>query len=82
MNKNILTQNIDKYGIINLIIIVSIPIIMALIIADKQDVINTNVNYNYEETTTTTTITTKQCQASPCPNKAEKGSSYCSIHKK
>lgn len=33
--KNIFTENIDKYGIINLIIWVSIPIIIALIITPK-----------------------------------------------
>lgn len=35
--KNIFTQNIDKYGIINLIIWVSIPVILAIIIVPMQN---------------------------------------------
>ena len=39
--KNIFKENIDKYGIINLIIWVSIPIIIVLIIEYKQDISST-----------------------------------------
>ena len=42
--KNIFTENIDKYGIINLIIWVSIPVILAIIIAGKYDFCNTNTH--------------------------------------
>ena len=81
--KNFLTQNIDKYGIINLIIWVSIPVILAIIIYGKNDIPN---NYNYDSQqsseSTTTTTTKKRCKATPCPNYAEDGSDYCSIHKK
>jgi len=88
--KNLLTQNIDKYGIINLIICVSIPAIMGYIIAENT--YKDSDTYDYEEiksttsttssSTSTTTTTTKQCEAYPCPYNAVSGSSYCSIHKK
>jgi len=78
--KNIFTENIDKYGIINLIIFVSIPVILAIIIAGKYDFGNTNTHTYQQESTTTTT--TQRCQAAPCPNNAVKGSIYCEIHKK
>lgn len=78
--KNIFTENIDKYGIVNLVILVALPIIIALIIVSKQDINNTTSSSSY--TNSETTITTKRCQASPCPNNAETGSNYCSIHKK
>ncbi len=76
--KNIFTENIDKYGIINLIIWVSIPVILAIIICGKYDLGNT---HTYQEESTTTT-STKRCQADPCPNNAVNGSIYCEIHKK
>lgn len=76
--KNIFTENIDRYGIVNLIILVALPIIIALIIVSKQDINTTTSSSNYNETTTTT----QRCQAYPCPNNAVNGSIYCEIHKK
>ncbi len=78
--KNIFKENIDKYGIINLLIWVSIPVIIAIIIAGKYDFGNANTHTYQEESTTTTT--TQSCQASGCPKKAVKGSIYCEIHKR
>lgn len=86
--KNIFKENIDKYGIINLIICVSIPIIIVIIVCGNGNFDSTYTSQEEKTTTTSTTSTTtktttnKQCQAYPCPNKAETGSNYCSIHKK
>lgn len=87
--KNIFTENIDRYGIVNLIILVALPIIIALIIVSKQDIntttstgipnsnssTNSNTSINYENSTA-------KCRHTGCNRDiAHSGDTvYCTIH--
>lgn len=79
--KNIFTENIDKYGIINLIIWVSIPIIIALIIVSKRN-INTTSSTSNNSSTNNYEKSTAKCRHTGCNRDiAPSGDTvYCTIH--
>ena len=79
-----LTKNIDKYGIINLIIWVSIPVIIAIIVYGNCDFGNANTSSSSSSSLSSTYFTNKygtpttKCKHSGCNrNIATSGDTNC-----